>query len=170
MPQIYVCPLAKIPETVRESGARSLLTLINSGTPVPRPREIPPERHRLVAISDITEAREGHILPAEEHVEEVIAFARAWDQAEPLLIHCWAGVSRSTAAAFITACALSESGREFTIARTLRARSPTATPNALMVSVADRLLGREGRMIEAVAAIGRGEDCFEGAPFALDLA
>ena len=169
MPQIYVCPLAQIPNTVRESGARTLLTLINKGTRVPRPKEIAPERHKFVAISDIVAAQDGHIMPNEEHVQTVLAVARAWDQAEPLLIHCWAGVSRSTAAAYISACALSEDRCEFELARTLRERSPTATPNALMVSVADRLLGRNGRMIEAVASIGRGAECMEGVPFALDL-
>lgn len=169
LPQIYVCPLAQIRRTVQESGARTLLTLINKGTPVPRPAEIAPERHRYVAISDIVEAQDGHILPGDAHVEEVIAVARDWDQTEPLLIHCWAGVSRSTAAAYIATCALSEARCEFELARTLRERSPTATPNALMIRVADRLLKRQGRMIEAVAGIGRGEDCFEGVPFALDL-
>jgi hypothetical protein len=42
---------------------------------------------------------EGHTLPAKSHVEKLLAFVRRWDQATPLLIHCWTGVSRSTAAA-----------------------------------------------------------------------
>ncbi len=169
MPQIHVCPLSLVADTVRSSGARTLLTLINRDTPVPRPPSIAAERHCFVAVSDIVTAQEGHILPAAEHVEEVLAVARGWDQAAPLLIHCWAGVSRSTAAAYISACALSESRCEFELARTLRERSPTATPNALMISVADALLGRNGRMVEAVGAIGRGRECYEGVPFALDL-
>lgn len=169
MPQIHVCPLSQIPATVRATGARSLLTLINQGTPVPRPREIEDSRHLFVPVSDIVAAAEGHILPAETHVAEVVAFVRAWDRAAPLVIHCYAGVSRSTAAAYIAACALDENRCEFEIARTLRARSPTATPNALLVEVADRVLKRDGRMVEAVAAIGRGDECFEGVPFALDL-
>ena len=41
--------------------------------------------------------------------------------------------------------------------------------NRLLVAVADALLGRDGRMIAAIEAIGRGEDCFEGVPFALEL-
>lgn len=170
MPRIHVCPLSQIPQTVRASGARSLLTLINHGTVVTRPDEIAPSRHRFVAISDIVIAQDGHILPAEEHVEEVLAFVRAWDRAEPLVIHCWAGVSRSTAAAYIAACALNEASGEEALAQELRRRSPTATPNARMIEIADRLLGHEGRMIEAIAAIGRGADCYEGTPFALDLA
>ena len=95
---------------------------------------------------------------------------RGWDRAEPMLIHCYAGVSRSTAAAFIAACALKPERDEFEVARALRAASPTATPNARLVALADAALGRDGRMSEAIAAIGRGEDCFEGTPFALELA
>ena len=170
MPQIHVCPLSQIPATVRASGARSLVTLINSGTRVPRPREIEESRHLFVPMSDIVLAEDGHILPAEAHVADLLDFVRQWDRGQPLVIHCYAGVSRSTAAAYIAACALRGDRCEFEIARELRARSPTATPNRLLVEIADRLLARDGRMVEAVAAIGRGEDCFEGVPFALDLA
>ena len=85
------------------------------------------------------------------------------------MIHCYAGVSRSPAAAFIGACALEPDRREIEIAQELRRASPTATPNRRLVALADRMLGRQGRMVEAVAAIGRGADCYEGAPFAMEL-
>ena len=169
MPQIHVCPLSKIPATVSATGARTLLTLINKGTPVARPREIEESRHLFVPMSDIVVALDGHILPAETHVAEILAFVRQWDRSAPMVVHCYAGVSRSTAAAFIAACALAPERPEMEIARALRAASPTATPNALLIEVADRMLERDGRMIEAVTAIGRGEECMEGVPFALDL-
>ena len=35
--RIHVCPLSKVPETVRETGARTLVTLLDEGTPVERP-------------------------------------------------------------------------------------------------------------------------------------
>ena len=123
-----------------------------------------------MSVSDIVTAEEGQILPAEAHLAEVLAFVRAWDRRQPLLIHCYAGVSRSTAAAYVAACALRDDLDEAALARTLRARSPTATPNAIMVALGDHLLGRRGRMVAAVAAIGRGQDCFEGVPFSLDVA
>ena len=169
MSQIHVCPLSKIPATVRACGARSMLTLINEGTDVSRPNEIEASRHLFLPMSDIVMAADGHILPAEAHVEQILAFVQAWDRTQPLVIHCYAGVSRSTAAAFIAACALAPKRSEHEIARALRERSPTATPNAMLVQIADRMLGRDGRMIEAVASIGRGQECLEGVPFALDL-
>ena len=168
-PQIHVCSLSKIADGVRATGASSMVTLINKDTPVERPPEIAPERHLFVSMSDIVVAAEGHILPAEAHLADLLAFVRAWDQRQPLVIHCYAGVSRSTAAAYIAACALREDRCVFALARALRARSPTATPNAMMIALADRMLGRHGRMIEAVRTIGRGAECFEGVPFAFDL-
>ncbi len=56
---------------------------------------------------------------------------------------------------------------EFAIARALRAASPTASPNARLVALADDALGRRGRMNEAIAEIGRGQECSEGEPFTL---
>jgi predicted protein tyrosine phosphatase len=169
MPRIHVCALSKVPDTVRAVGARSLVTLINASTLVPRPPEIAPDRHLFVGMSDITEQMDGHILPESAHVAQLLTFIRRWDQAEPLVIHCYAGVSRSTAAAYIAYCALHPQACEFETARRLRAMSPSATPNARLVALADAHLRREGRMIAAIAEIGRGQDCFEGVPFAFEI-
>jgi predicted protein tyrosine phosphatase len=169
MPRLHVCSLALIAETVDKTGARSLVTLLSPGTAVERPVAIHPTRHLHLAVSDIVEAASGHVLPEAVHLDELIGFVRAWDRAEPMLIHCFAGVSRSTAAAYIAACALAPKRDEFSIARSLRAASPTASPNVRLVALADRALGRSGRMNEAIAEIGRGRDCFEGEPFALEL-
>ncbi|HYA71726.1 MAG TPA: tyrosine phosphatase family protein, partial [Roseiarcus sp.] len=169
MPCIHVCSLALIGETVDQTGARSLVTLLNPGTRVVRPKQIAPERHLYIGVADIVEDAPGHTLPADSHVRELLEFVGGWDRAAPLLIHCFAGVSRSTAAAFISACALAPRREEGEIAVALRAASPTASPNPRLVAVADKMLGREGRMIDAIERIGRGEDCYEGVPFALEL-
>jgi predicted protein tyrosine phosphatase len=81
----------------------------------------------------------------------------------------YAGISRSTAAAYIIAAALAPNRDETELARELRARAPSATPNIRLIALADALLGRESRMIEAVKSIGRGEEAFEGVPFALGI-
>jgi predicted protein tyrosine phosphatase len=170
MPRLHVCSLALITETVAKTGARSLVTLLGPGTEVHRPMHIRPERHLHLAVSDIVEATPGHVLPDASHLDELLGFVHGWDRAEPMLIHCFAGVSRSTAAAYIAACALAPKRDEFDVARSLRAASPTASPNTLLVALGDRALGRRGRMSEAIAEIGRGVECLEGTPFALELA
>ncbi|MFN3889409.1 MAG: tyrosine phosphatase family protein [Beijerinckiaceae bacterium] len=169
MPRIHVCSLTRIADTVRETGARSMVTLINPLYPVTRPAEIEPALHLHISVSDIIEHLDGHVAPDVAHVQDLLRFVRAWDRAHPLLIHCYAGVSRSTAAAYVSACALRPDFCEFQTARKLRMLSPTATPNARIVAIADNLLGRGGRMTAAIGEIGRGEDCFEGAPFALEI-
>jgi predicted protein tyrosine phosphatase len=169
MPRLHVCSLARVGETVARTGARSLLTLLSPGTMVERPVAIAPKRHLYLAVSDIVEPTPGQVLPDASHLDDLLGFVRAWDRAEPMVIHCFAGVSRSTAAAYIAACALRSEGDELAIAKALRAASPTASPNARLIALADDSLGRRGRMSEAIAAIGRGEACFEGTPFVLGL-
>ena len=170
MPTLHVCPLSRLPETVAATGASHVLTLINVGTPLERPAVIDAENHAIIGVSDIATARDGHVLPAEDHVARVLDFIRAWPREKPLVVHCYAGISRSTAAAYIAACALAPERDEAEIADVLRAASPSATPNPLFIAIADRMLGRDGRMVAAIARIGRGADAFEGTPFCLTLA
>jgi predicted protein tyrosine phosphatase len=169
MPTLHVSSLSKLHETVARVGASHLVTLINLNTVVERPASITESRHLFLSMSDISAPMEGHIVPAEEHVERFLAFMMDWDRAAPLVIHCWAGISRSTAAAYIAACALGRSRDEDEIAAELRAAAPSATPNARLVDIADGILGRNGRMNAAIARIGRGADAFEGTPFSLRL-
>jgi predicted protein tyrosine phosphatase len=86
-----------------------------------------------------------------------------------MVMHCFAGISRSTGAAFVAACALNPKRDEEEIARAIRKASRTAQPNARIVSIADRLLKRDGRMVRAIESIGPGEAATEGHPFRLDL-
>ena len=169
MPRIHVCSLALVPTTVAETGASHLVSLIKDGTPVSRPEAIAAERHLYLGFDDIIEPMEGMIAPAEEHVRELLTFVDRWDRSQPMVVHCYAGISRSTAGAFISLCAVNPNRSEQEIAGLIRAASPTATPNARLVAFADRLLDRRGRMVEAIDAIGRGEMAYEGVPFAIDL-
>lgn len=169
MPTLHVSSLSKLHETVAAVRASHVVTLININTVVERPSSISAERHLFIGMSDIVAPLDGHILPGEEHVQRVLRFVRDWDRAAPMVIHCWAGISRSTAAAYITACALGPGRDEDEIAKRLRAASPSATPNARLVAVADQILGRNGRMVAAIERIGRGADAFEGTPFAVEL-
>ncbi len=86
------------------------------------------------------------------------------------MIHCYAGISRSTAAAYIAACALAPERDEAAIADALRAASPSATPNPCSWRSPTGCSDRDGRMVAAIARIGRGADAFEGTPFTLALA
>jgi predicted protein tyrosine phosphatase len=99
----------------------------------------------------------------------VLNFVRGWDRSAPMVVHCYAGISRSTASAFAAACALNPHRDEIEIARKIRAASAIASPNRLMVSLADKVLGREGRMLRALDEIGPGAMSVENQPFRVDL-
>ena len=170
MPTLHVCPLSRLPETVAATGASHLVTLATLGSTVERPAAIRPEHHLRVGFSDIVAPMEGHLPPGEAHVRAFLDFIDAWPREKPMVIHCYAGISRSTAAAFAAACALRPDRDEAELARELRRLAPSATPNRLFVEIADRLLGREGRMSAAIAGIGRGAEAFEGTPFQFTLA
>lgn len=169
MPRIHVCPLSLVPETVSGTGADRLITLINAATPVSRPASISPERHLFIRVNDIIEPTEGLTAPSAGHVRSILEFGQAWDRRQPIVVHCFAGISRSTAAAFMLACALEPERSEQEIARSLRAASPFATPNRLLVSIADAVLDRDGRMIAAIEDIGVGTLAEQGLPFHISL-
>lgn len=169
MPTLHVCSLSRLPETIAQTGARHLVTLINVGTPVERPAAIDAARHLVVGVSDIVEPLDGHVLPAEDHVGALLDFVNGWDREHPLVIHCYAGISRSTASAFTAICALNPQRDEGAVARQIRALSPSAYPNRLIVTLADKALNRNGRMLRALDDIGPGSMTIEGRPFRLDL-
>ena len=169
MPFVCVCPLSQISATVASTEASHLVSLINDATLVVRPDSIAEDNHLFLGINDIVEPQDGMVLPAEEHVRRLIDFAGAWDRRRPMVVHCYAGISRSTAGAFIALCVTRPEQDEFGLARRLRAASPYATPNARLIAIADAMLGREGRMIAAIEEIGRGETAAESIPFMLAL-
>jgi predicted protein tyrosine phosphatase len=166
---IHVCSLARLHETVEQTGALHVVSLIGDEAAIERPRAIVAENHLWLRLHDISAPLDGYVMPDEQHITDLLSFVRRWDRRAPLVVHCYAGISRSTASAFASVCALNPHRDEASIARALRLASPTATPNIRIVSLADRMLGREGRMVAAIETIGRGALAIEGAPFRLDL-
>src|SRR5882757_400922 len=146
---IHVCSLAALPETVKATGASHILTVMANVNQVQRPASVLEANHLKVSMDDITEQIDGFVAPS--------------------VVHCYAGISRSTASAFAAACMLNPHLDEISIARQIRAASPLAQPNRLIVSLADKALGREGRMLRALDEMGPGSMMVEGRPFRVDL-
>ena len=166
---IHVCSLAALHPTVEATGASHILTVMANVDQVQRPESVLPANHLRVQIDDITEHMDGFVAPSEHHVETVLNFIRGWDRQAPLVVHCYAGISRSTASAFAAVCMLNPHRDEIAIARQIRAASPIASPNRLIVSLADKALGRDGRMLRALDEMGPGSMTAEGRPFRIDL-
>ena len=170
MATLHVSPLSRLRETVERTGARHIVTLLSADGGVYRPATVQPERHLTLIAHDIAAPMDGHVLPGRDHVERLIDFVGSWDRADPMVIHCYAGISRSTAAGYIAALILNPALDEHDLAIRLRAAAPSATPNPRLIALADELLGRDGRMKRAIAGIGRGAEAFEGVPFELSYA
>lgn len=167
--KIIVSPLSTLEATWLERKPSHVIGLLAPGSVHPVLEGHDPARRLVMDFHDINYGREGFTAPDLAMVSRLLDFAQTWDGNAPLLIHCWAGISRSTAAAFIVACVRSPQTPEREIADQLRAASSMATPNRLMVALADALIGRDGRMIGAVKRIGRGADAAEGVVFELGL-
>ncbi len=165
---IQVCALRHVSEMVRQTSARHLVSAVNADFIPETPTTISRDRHLKLDMNDIVEAQPELILPNKEHVAKLLDFVRSWDKQAPILIHCYAGLSRSTAAAFISLCALNPRIPENAIALALRRSSDTATPNQLFVALADKVMRREGRMIAALNSMGQNKFAYECMPFGIE--
>jgi predicted protein tyrosine phosphatase len=165
---VHVCALRHIPEVLAHTGASHLISAINADLAPATPAGLTLERHLKLDMHDIVALQPGARAPAEEHVGQLIEFVQSWDRKAPLLIHCYAGLSRSTAAAFITLCALNPRAPEHVIATALRRASDTAVPNRRFVGLADAFLKREGRMLAALERMGPNRIALECTPFGVE--
>ncbi len=163
---IIVCGLHVAQSQINLHRAKSVIGILGPETAHPSYSGI--DNHLKLTFNDINADTPGLISPREQDAKRLISFIENWDQQQPMLIHCWAGISRSTASAFAALCILRPQDDEMELAQELRAASPSATPNRLITTQVDHLLGRKGRMLKAVEAIGRGENAYEGRPFILN--
>jgi predicted protein tyrosine phosphatase len=164
---IHACPLSRLHDVAAGLGRFDLLSLSSPGHGSLDSRDLGCRRQLNLSFNDIAERRAGLVAPDADLVQAIIDFGRA-AQEYPMLINCWAGISRSSAAAYVIVCERNP-GFERQIADELRRLAPAVTPNRLVVSIADDLLARGGRMTDAIARIGRGADAFEGTPYRLPL-
>jgi predicted protein tyrosine phosphatase len=164
---LVVCSLAAAPMQLALHDASHVVSLLSPESQWPK-FPVAQEHHLRLSLNDVTAVTPGLSAPRSTDAEKLITFLKSWNQSKPLLIHCWAGVSRSTAAAYTAMCLLRDEPEDH-LAWELRQRSPSATPNRLLIKHVDHLLGRQGRMEKAIENIGRGADAFEGAAFVVPI-
>ncbi len=166
---IIVTSLRHAADQVAVSGASKAISILSPDSEFPRFESVAGDNHLRLSFHDVAAPSPGLAAPGAHDMMRLLTFIRTWDKTAPLLIHCWAGISRSTASAYIATCLLQPERSEDELARTLRKASPSATPNPMLIKLADEALGRDGRMRRAIHDIGRGEDAFEGMPFVLEV-
>jgi predicted protein tyrosine phosphatase len=166
---IVVCSLSASRQQVARYAPGRVVSILSPSSAFPHFESISEGQHLKLSFNDVAVSTAGLKAPESNDMMKLLNFFRTWEKRQPLLIHCWAGVSRSTAAAYIASCLLNPSEDEDVLAQNLRQASPSATPNPLLIALADQALGRHGRMINAISAIGRGANAFEGGPFSLTV-
>lgn len=137
-----------------------VLSILDPDFPVPQALGAFGEYRRLeLRFDDVIDEQAGKQLPQAEHVRRILDFG--WTlvaegpQEAHLLVHCHAGVSRSTAAmALILAVAQSGSPAAEVFGQVLRIR-PHAWPNLRILELGDALLSRQGEIVEAAGAVYR---------------
>jgi predicted protein tyrosine phosphatase len=166
---IIVCGLQDAAAQAAKHEVSHAISILSPPVAFPVFDGVADDKHLRLDFHDVAAVTPGLSAPAESDMQSILGFLRQWDQSSPLLIHCWAGISRSTASAYIATCLLQPERDERELAHALRLASPTATPNPMLVALADDALGRDGRMRRAIADIGRGEDAYGGTPFTLAI-
>lgn len=162
---IIVCGLAEVPGVIASRRPSHMVTLLDPASMIETPAGVAADRHLRIGVNDIAEATEGLVLPTEQVVNDLLAFGATWDETAPMIVHCWAGISRSTASAFILACERNPDMDERSIALAMRKAARHAYPNRRIVALADDLMGRRGRMVDAVEAMGGNDLVTMGVPF-----
>jgi predicted protein tyrosine phosphatase len=150
---IHICSLVEMPHHVCVLRPRFLVSLLEPEFQPATPDDIHRDHHLRVEVADISEHIDGFVLPGEDHIRSLVQFLQRRSTNESVLFHCHAGVSRSSAAALVAMVADAE-GRELEAAMKLRQAAPHARPNERIIELADRILGRKGRMVAALEAMG----------------
>jgi predicted protein tyrosine phosphatase len=150
--RLTICGLGELC-SYQASAVSHVLSILDPGFPDPEDFAGYGQHHRLtLRFHDIIEPVPGQILPQAEHVERLIGFGRdlAGDPLDHLLVHCHAGISRSTAAMATLLARHTPGGGEEGIFARIREIRPIAWPNSRMVDFADDILGRGGRLSAAL--------------------
>ena len=164
-PRIVVTPEHELDAVCSREDPERIVSFGSPERPPARPAS--PAPWCAILFHDIPEPRDGMQAATAEDIDALLAQATLWTGRRPLVLQCWMGISRSTAAALAVLCARGVVPGD--AADMLREASPEATPNPHVVALADRRLALGGRLIAAVQRIGRGREAATGKAFALDL-
>ena len=153
--RITICGLDELANQAA-SSVTHVLSILDPGWPEPEAlRDFNIDRRLKLHFHDVIEPLPGWIAPERWDVDLLLAFGRNVADAHRgaagahLLVHCHAGVSRSTAAAtLILAQRYADRPADEALAEVARLR-PRAWPNLRMLDLGDTALGRNGEIVSA---------------------
>jgi predicted protein tyrosine phosphatase len=153
--RITICGIPELGEHCA-AGVTHVLSILDPGWPDPVAfLEFPPHRREALRFHDVIEPVSPiTVLPSAEHVAQLLEFGReaiASGADAHLLIHCHAGISRSTASAALLLAQADPARVAADIFAEIARLRPRAWPNLLLLEHGEAALGREGEFTAAVA-------------------
>ncbi|MGO4523513.1 tyrosine phosphatase family protein [Microvirga sp. 2MCAF35] len=153
---LTICGISELPDQ-RDRSVTHVLSILDPDHPDPEAFGAYDPHHRtILRFHDIINPIPGMILPTPQDVESILRFGDdVMEEGEGhveghLLVHCHMGVSRSTAAMLTLMAQANPDESEDVLFERLAEIRPQAWPNSLMVDFADDLLGRNGRLTDAL--------------------
>jgi predicted protein tyrosine phosphatase len=143
-----------------ETGVSHVLSILDPEWPVPEAFGSFGEHAKLeLRFHDVIEETPGQVAPREEDVASILAFGRDLEgeaaAAARLLVHCHAGISRSTASMALLLAQARPSLPAERIMQGILGIREKAWPNLRLLEMGDTLLGRGGALPAAAADLYR---------------
>jgi predicted protein tyrosine phosphatase len=152
---LSICGLTEL-GAFRDAKVTHVLSILDPGFPEPADfAQYGPHKRLTLRFDDVIDPRPGIIPPEPHHIAALLEFGKGLagaidDPLGHLLVHCHAGISRSTASMTILLAEARPDADEDSIFAHIREIRPQAWPNSRMIGMADVLLGREGRLTAAL--------------------
>jgi predicted protein tyrosine phosphatase len=152
---LTICGLQEL-GSFQDAAVTHVLSILDPNYPDPQDFvAYGPHKRLTLRFDDIIEPARGQLPPERHHIEALLEFGGglAAPQGNPLahlLVHCHAGISRSSASMTILLAEARPEADEDALFAEVRAIRPQAWPNSRMIGMADDLLGRGGRLVAAL--------------------
>lgn len=152
---LTICGLTEL-GAFQNANVTHVLSILDPGFPEPADfAAYGPHKRLTLRFDDIIDPTPGMALPERHHVEALLEFGKGLaaavdDPLNHLLVHCHAGISRSTASMAILLAEARRETSEDAIFAHIREIRGQAWPNSRMIGMADELLGRGGSLVAAL--------------------
>lgn len=151
--KVTICGIPELPQHA-SSSVTHVLSIIDTHEPTPAAFDDYYDiDHLLIRFDDVVAPYPGYEACTQQHVEQILEFGERLHAAgdSHVLVHCHAGISRSTAAAAILMCQHAPGREEEAFLKLLELRKH-GWPNTRMIEFADMLLKRDGAMLRALVS------------------
>lgn len=139
---LKITSLLEAQELLQSNWADCAISLVCPGTPLKSLYD----KHKVLFVHDIPFEKKGFIAPQIEHIQDVLTFTEGLKSGDRLLVHCYAGVSRSTSMAIGILIHHGMGWKEaFDFVATVR---PFMLPNKRIMQLLDGNFNLGGKLVE----------------------